>query len=639
MPAPAYHPQLARLVKAAPEGDGWLHEMKYDGYRIGCRIDGTKVRLISRNGKDWTAAFPEIADAAKRLGVRHALLDGEAAIVLRDGRTSFQALQNLSGGGGRRNLVYFVFDLLYFDGTSLVRQPLEARKKTLLDLVGKPRARARIRYSEHVVGRGPELFAEACRSGLEGIISKRRDATYKSGRTDSWLKTKCILRQEFVVGGFTEPEGAREGIGSLVIGHYEDDRLVFAGKVGTGFTVASARDLRRRLEEIEQKDSPFTPPPAGWLGRHAHWTKPLLVAEVVFTEWTEEGKIRHPSFQGLRADKKARDVRRERAEAPPPVPSKLGGRAAARRSAGQRRAGLPPRVNVAGVGISNPDRVLYPDPKITKLDLAKYYERIADWIVPHVEGRPLTLVRCPEGVRGECFYMKHSKIWAPPALRRVRVQEKTKVGDYLVADNPSAIVSLVQMGVMEIHTWNSHIGTVDLPDRIVLDIDPGEHVAWRSIIATARLVRRILHGVDLDSFVKTTGGKGLHVVAPLAPKVGWKECLEFSRAVAEAIVRHDAALYTTAFAKAGRERKILIDYLRNNRTNTSIAAFSSRARAGAPVSVPVKWDEVAPSLDPEALTVTTVENRLARLRQDPWKDYWKSKQRLPRAAAAAIRAL
>ena len=631
---PPYRPQLARLVKTAPEGDEWLHEMKYDGYRIGCRIKRATVRLISRNGKDWTAAFPEIADAARKLGVRQALLDGEVAMVLPDGRTSFQALQNAAGGGTRRNLAYFVFDLLNVDDESLLGRPLEQRKKALLDLVGKPDSRSRIRYSDHVVGHGRQMFAQACRLGLEGIISKRRDSPYKSGRGDTWLKTKCILRQEFVIGGFTDPEGTREGIGSLVIGHYDEGRLVFAGKVGTGFTVESARDLRRRLEAIEQRESPFNPPPPGQLGRSAHWTKPALVAEVVFAEWTDDGKIRHPSFQGLRADKKPSEVRRERAVAPP-----LSGRAGVRLRAGAKRGSADPRVDVAGVSISHPDRVLYPDPVITKLDLAKYYERIADWIVPHVEGRPLTLVRCPEGIRAECFYMKHSKLWAPAALRRVQIQEKTKVGDYLVADDIAAVVALVQMGVLEIHTWNTRIGNVDHPDRIVFDIDPGDRVAWRDVVATARLLRDVLRGVDLESFAKTTGGKGLHVVVPLSPKADWKECLEFARAVSGAIVRHDPALYTTAFAKAGRERKILIDYLRNNRTNTSVAAFSSRARAGAPVSVPVRWTDVTSSLDPQSWTVVTVEKRLARLRHDPWKNYWTSKQRLPRAAISAVRAL
>jgi bifunctional non-homologous end joining protein LigD len=638
-PVPAYKPQLARLVKAAPQGDEWLHEMKYDGYRIGCRIVDGRVSLVSRNGKLWTDAFPEICEAARKLGVRQALLDGEVAIVLPDGRTSFQHLQNAFSGGSRRGLVYFAFDLLHAAGETLIHQPLFARKEALLRLVGKPAARSRIRYSEHVVGQGARMFSEACRLQLEGIVSKRRDSEYKAGRTDAWVKTKCVRRQEFVIGGFTEPEGMRQGIGALLAGYYDDQqRLVFAGKVGTGFTAAIARDLRQRLDALEQPGCPFTPRPSGWLGKHAHWVKPALVGEVVFSEWTDDGKVRHPSFQGLRRDKRPTEVRREVESSPPSHEPERPARARtnARRASADPATPRGNRVTVAGVSISHPDRVMFPEPRFTKLDIARFYERIADWIVPHLAGRPLTLVRCPEGIGGECFFMKHSKVWAPPALRRASIQEKTKVGDYLIADSLPAVVSLVQMDVLEIHTWNTRIDKVELPDRIVFDIDPGAQVPWRQVIDSAKLVRRVLGTAGLDSFPKTTGGKGLHVVVPLVPRADWRECLEFSRALAEAIERHAPDLYTTAFAKAGRERKILIDYLRNNRTNTSIAAFSARARIGAPVSMPLRWEEVVPSLDPAAWTLATAERRLSSLRRDPWRDYWTTRQRLPRDAGRAL---
>jgi bifunctional non-homologous end joining protein LigD len=282
---------------------------------------------------------------------------------------------------------------------------------------------------------------------------------------------------------------------------------------------------------------------------------------------------------------------------------------------------------------------MFPDAELTKVDIARFYERIADWITPHVEGRPLTLVRCPEGLSGGCFFMKHSKVWAPPALRRVAIQEKTKVGDYLIADNLAAIVSLVQMDVLEIHTWNARIGDLERPDRIVFDIDPGSQVPWKNVVESARLVRRMLETLGLASFLKTTGGKGLHVVVPILPRAEWKVCLEFSRALAEAIERHDPAKYTTAFAKSGRERKILIDYLRNNRTNTSVAAFSTRARKGAPVSMPIRWEALTPALNPASWTVLTAERRLSSLRGDPWKDYWTTKQQLSRKATTALAAI
>ena len=627
MPLSGYAPQLATLVKAPPSGDEWLHEIKYDGYRIGCRVRGGRVALVSRSGKDWTAAFPEIVAAVTELKSDDLLLDGEVAMLLPDGRTSFQALQNaFAGGGPRRSLVYFVFDLLRDGDDRVARLPLVERKARLRRMI-RTRSSGRIRYSEHVAGSGSVFFAEACRLGLEGIISKLASEPHRPGRSRDWVKTKCILRQEFVIGGFTDPEGRRAGVGALLIGYYEQDRLVFAGKVGTGFSQAVALDLRRRLEAIEQRASPFDPPPAGVVGRTAHWVAPRLVGEVMFTEWTGDGKIRHPSFQGLRADKKPRDVGREREQAAPTA-------GPARHTSAAQATGAP---HVAGIAISNPERVVYPETHVTKLDVARYYEAVADWMVPHVAGRPLTLVRCPEGIGGECVYMKHSKVWARGPLRRVRIQEKTKVGEYLIADDLPAIVGLVQTGILEIHTWNSSFDVdVERPNRIVIDLDPGDAVSWVEVLAAARIVRRALAAVDLESFPKTTGGRGLHLVVPLVPQADWSDCLAFSRAICEAIERSAPDTFTTRFAKAGRSRKILLDYLRNNRTNTSIAAFSTRARPGATVSVPVTWTELKPALDPQAFTTATVPRRLARLRSDPWKGYWTCKQRLTAQRLKAI---
>ena len=629
MPNSDYAPQLATLVKAPPSGDEWLHEIKYDGYRIGCRIRGRRVSLVSRNGKDWTSAFPEIVEAAAALGVDDTLLDGEVAIVLPDGRTSFQALQNAaSSQGSRASLAYFVFDALRLKGQSIASLPLEERKARVRALLGDNPI-GRIRYASHVDGNGKAFFTQACRSGLEGIISKRRDLPYQTGRHGGWVKTKCVLRQEFVIGGFTDPEGSRVGIGALLGGYFEGSRLVFSGKIGTGFTQKVSLDLRRRLEAIAQKTCPFDPPPPGVLGRIAHWVKPELVAEVVFTEWTDEGKIRHPSFQGLRADKRARDVVREQPRAIAPSVA----------SRSPRKTATSPRGDaavVAGVRISHPERALYPDPRITKLELARYYETIAKWIMPHVIGRPLTLVRCPQGITSDCFYMKHSKVWAPEPLRRVQIQEKTKVGEYLIADTLAAVVGLVQMDVLEIHTWNTVYDTVERPNRIVIDLDPGERVTWTQVLQAARTVRKALEALELESFPKTTGGRGIHVVVPLVPHADWATCLEFSRSLSEAIEATEPDLYTTQFAKAGRAHKILIDYLRNNRTNTSIAAYSARARAHATVSVPVTWDELRSSLSPESFTVHTVPRRLSKLARDPWADYWRCRQKLTAQRVKAI---
>lgn len=620
MPAPEYRPQLAVLVEEPPDGSEWLHEIKYDGYRIGCSIRRGRAVLYSRNGKDWTAAFPEIADVAAQLDVGDALLDGEISMVLPDGRTSFQALQNAFSAdtpAARAPLVYFVFDLLQLRGERVDRLPLDERKARLRRILGSPKQTSRIRYSEHVVGNGRAFFDRACRLGLEGIVSKRRDQPTRPGRNNDWVKTKCVLRQEFVIGGFTDPEGARVGIGALVVGHYDNrDRLVFSGKVGTGFSHRVATELRRRLERIRQSQCPFAERPRGGLGKHAHWVKPQLVCDVAFTEWTADGKIRHPSFQGLRGDKSPRDVRREEPQA--------------------RVGDGSSEPAVAGVAITHPDRIVYPKPALTKLDIARYYESIATWIVPHVRGRPLTLVRCPRGVGGDCAFMKHSKVWAPAPLRRVRIQEQKKLGEYLIADDLAAVIGLVQMGVLEIHTWNSDFSHVEEPNRIVFDLDPGDEVPWRRVVEAARVMRDALAALDLESFVKTTGGRGVHVVVPIVPAADWSVCLEFARALAQMIAGSEPARYTTTFARAGRADRILLDYLRNNRTNTSVAAYSTRARPEAPVSVPVTWQELTPSLDPTSFTVRTVAKRLSRLRADPWAAYWSSRQKL---AGRALKAL
>ena len=634
MPHPDYVPQLATLVDRPPSGDEWFHEIKYDGYRIGARVRKGHVSLYTRNGNDWTASFPQVADAVRRLDLDDALIDGEAAVVLPDGRTSFQAMQNAGDVANRGTVVYFVFDLLRLNGATLEALPLEERKARLRKLVGG-RKTGRIRFSEHIEGSGQAFFDHACRAGLEGIVSKRRDQPYRAGRHGGWLKTKCSKRQEFVIGGFTDPEGMRAGLGALLIGYYDRDRLVFCGKVGTGFTQKLALELRATLDRLEQKTSPFTPPPEGRLGRNAHWVKPDLVCEVVFTEWTTDGKIRHPSFQGLRADKKPKQVTREKpAVRQPAAMPAFKPRPRTRGTAASRSD----ERTVAGVAISHADRVVYPDPRLTKLDVAHYYESIAAWIVPHVAGRPLTLVRCPEGISGDCFFMKHSKLWAPPALRRVRIKEKTKLGEYLIADDIAGVVSLAQMGVLEIHTWNSVFEEVERPNRIVFDLDPGEQIEWPDVVRSARMVRDAFAALQLESYVKTTGGRGLHVVVPLAPHADWAQCLEFSRALSERFEAAQPDLYTTAFAKAGRARKILIDYLRNNRTNTSIAAYSTRARAGAPVSVPLTWDELRTSVRPESFTVLTVPKRLEKLKGDPWNTYSKSRQKLTAQLIRAMRA-
>jgi bifunctional non-homologous end joining protein LigD len=628
--------QLATPVTDPPAGDEWLHEMKFDGYRILSRVEKGRVKLVSRNGKDWTDRFTALTGAIGGLAER-AVLDGEVAVLLPGGKTSFQALQNFMSGAVGGQLVYYVFDLLYLGGYDLTGVALEQRKASLQQLVAGARGGA-IRYSDHVVGQGKEVFENACRMGMEGIVSKRRDMPHTPGRTRGWLKVKCHLEQEVVIGGFTEPEGSRTGLGALLVGvHDTKGRLVYAGKVGTGFTEKMLQDLRRKLEAREQKTSPFA---AGTgLPRNAHWVKPELVAEVAFTEWTSDGHLRHPTFRGLREDKPPAQVVRETpeptaqavAEAEEEVasshhagraPTKGGKTSVARRKATavERKASKSPEIVVAGVRITNPDRVVYPEQGLTKRDIALYYESIADHILPHLVGRPTTLVRCPEGMGKPCFYQKHIGYWAPDTLRRVKIQEKKKVGDYLVVDDLPGLIGLAQMGILEIHTWNSTVDHLEQPDRVVFDLDPDPAVGWPAVVKTAERVRAMLDGLGLAAYVKTTGGKGLHVVTPLRPEAGWSECAEFSRVLAEAIARQHPDEYLTEASKAARKGKIFIDWLRNVRGATSIAAYSTRAKAGAPVSAPVTWEEL-PKTRPDQYTVETLPRRLASQTKDPWAGY------------------
>jgi bifunctional non-homologous end joining protein LigD len=498
---------------------------------------------------------------------------------------------------------------------------------------GKP---GPVRYSDHVAGDGPDFFTHACRLGLEGVVAKRRDAPYRGTRGADWLKIKCAKQQEVVIGGYTDPEGSRIGIGALLVGVYEDGRLVYAGKVGTGFDQKTLRTLKKRLAPLEQKACPFATKPTG-VGR-PHWVKPELVAEVRFTEWTADRKMRHPSFQGLREDKPTTSVVRElpaRTAEVVEMPASSTGAAEGlgRHSPAAASAKGPGEAVVAGVRLTHADRVLYPAQRTTKRDLALFYESIADWILPHLEDRPTALVRCPEGVAKECFYQKHGGTWAPESLRRVKIREKTKAGEYLVVDSLPALIGLVQLGILEIHTWNSVVEHLERPDRVVFDLDPGPGVPWARVIEGARLIRDTLLALELENFVKTTGGKGLHVVVPLSSGPTWDESAAFARKLAESIARDDPRGYVSHMAKSARQGKIFIDYLRNVRGATSVAAYSTRAKPQAPVSVPLGWDELTPAITSDHYTIVNLPRRLAGLKTDPWAKYSKTRQKLPRIEA------
>jgi bifunctional non-homologous end joining protein LigD len=624
-------PQLATLIDKAPAGDEWLAEVKFDGYRAVCRIDGGKANLFTRAGNDWTTQWKVLAAAAAQLPVQQAWLDGEVVAIGDDGAISFQLLQNMAREGTRARLAYYVFDLLYLNGQDLRQLPLLERKQLLKTLLASADPQGPLLFSDHIQGDSAATFSHACMHALEGIIVKRADAPYLEGRSRSWLKVKCQQRQEFVIGGYTEPNGSREKFGALLLGIHEDGKLRYAGRVGTGFDDAGLKSLFKELSKYPAKTAPFSNPPTGSEARGVHWLKPKLVAEVKFAQWTGAGSIRHASFVGLRSDKPPQEIRRELplpvAEAAPesaPQSAPAMGKRAAK--AGVKASGGD--ASVAGVRISHPSKVLFAENGLTKLQLAQYYEQISDWILPHLTGRPLTLVRCPNGGGAKCFFQKNANDTTASDLTRIEVPDKEGTATYMTADSVEALVSLVQMGVLELHTWGAGRGHLDRPDRIIFDLDPAPDVSWTQVIEAARLTRGLLEEIGLTSFLKTTGGKGLHVVAPIKPDRPWAEIKAFSKAIAEHLAGILPDRFTAKMTKATRTGKIFIDYLRNAAEATAVAAYSTRARPGAPVSVPIAWNELNEELRSDSFNVFNLPQRLATLKQDPWHDYFSMNQRI-----------
>jgi bifunctional non-homologous end joining protein LigD len=614
-------PCLATLVEEVPKGEQWLHEIKWDGYRLVAFIRRGKAQLKTRNGHDWTHRFPAIAKTLAGLPVETAIVDGEAVIEDDKGLSSFSALQDaLSEGRAADKAVFYAFDLLYRDGFDLRGLPLAARKERLIDLA-PPGGEGTLRLSEHIAAEGEAMVRNACRLGLEGIISKARDRPYRSGRNGDWLKIKCTQRQEFVVCGFTPSSALTRAVGSLVLGYYENGRLMHAGRTGTGFTAATARDVWKRLQPLRITKPPFADPLNALQKRDALWVKPELVAEVEFRGWTADLHVRHAAFKGLREDKEPGEIVREgaaTAEATPP-----------RAPRSPVKTGASGDAVVAGVPLTHPDRILWEDRGVTKQGLAEFYEEIADWILPHMINRPLALVRCPSGATKGCFFQKHSWAGLSDFILRDTVRDEAGEEEVLLVKDISGVVALVQAGVLEIHPWGATIDDVERPDRITMDLDPGEGVDWPGVIAGAREVRQRLDTLGLESFVKTTGGKGLHVVVPLTPKAGWEDVKAFARELAESMEADSPQRYISKATKKARSGLIYVDYLRNGRGATAIAAYSTRARPGAPVSVPLAWDELSPAIKPNHFTVENLPARLERMRKDPWAALSKIRQTLP----------
>jgi bifunctional non-homologous end joining protein LigD len=621
--------QLALLADEAPEGSAWVHEIKFDGYRMLCRVSNGKCHIYSRNGKEWTDAFSRIAEAVARLPVTSAWIDGEVIVNDANGRSSFQALQNVLSAESGAKPLYYAFDLPYVDGYDLRKAPLVERKRLLRTIVGEAPL---IRFSDHVEGDGPAFFAQACRMGLEGIVSKRADSPYQAVRGRDWQKIKCALRQEFVIGGYTDPQGARSGFGALLLGVHDGSELRYCGKVGTGFNEALLGSLTAELRKRAIDASPFVNPPTGAEGRRAHWVKPELVGEVSFTEWTRDGTLRHPSFQGLREDKRARDVVREtpahleHSSAAPSVADKPRQRgrepqpAGRTKTATRKRGGAEAEDTIAGVAISNGDKLLYPEAKGSKRDLAEYYVAIGDWIVPHLEDRPLTLVRCPNGWDKPCFYQKHATESISEFIDRIDIREGGGEQPYMMANNVSAVVALVQMGVLELHPWGSRAPKLGYPDRLIFDFDPDETLPWQRLVEAVNVLRKLLDTLGLRAFLKTTGGKGLHVVVPVAPTRAWAPAKAFCKAIAELLVRTFPDRFTAKMTKSTREGRIFVDYLRNAENATAIAPYSARAKRNAPVAMPIAWEQLKQDLRNDHFNIRNVPGLLKRRRRDPWAE-------------------
>lgn len=600
-------PTLASVAAAVPDGADWLHEVKYDGYRLLCRLSSGRVQLLTRAGNDWTARFAVVAEAAALLSTKDAVLDGEVVALRANGTSDFQTLQNALRDGASARLVYYVFDLLRLDGRDLTSAPLLERKRALSALIGESPRQRLVRYSDHVEGQGPAFFRQACDSGLEGILSKRSDSPYAGRRTRDWLKIKCGRRQEFVIGGFTEPAGSRQGFGSLLLGVFEGRQLRYAGKVGTGFSTEQLRDVAARLQPLRRDTPAFAQrPPRTVDGRRVHWVEPRLVAEIRFAEWTQDQRLRLPVFLGLREDKRAADVVRE-AAAPPPRASRENA--------------------MTQIKLTHPDRVLYPEQGITKAQLAEYYARQARWIFPHVGDRPLSLVRCPRGESGQCFYQKHLGDEAPKGVEAVEITEQNgKRAAYIVIRDEVGLISLAQMGALEVHPWGARADRPERPDRLIMDLDPGEGVGWPQVIQAAWEMKALLERTGLTSFPKTTGGKGLHVVVPLQRRQSWDELREFAAGLAQYFADKEPKRFVATMTKSKRRGRIFLDYFRNGRGATAIAPYSTRAKAQAPIATPVSWDELDAVESSKAFTLETLPRRLEELRGDPWEGFFDLRQ-------------
>jgi bifunctional non-homologous end joining protein LigD len=630
-------PQLASETTAPPAGSDWLHELKLDGYRIQARKRGAAVELFTRSGLDWTHRMKSVAAAVKALPVDDAILDGEVCVLDDAGLSSFARLQASFEKNEKHPLTYFVFDLLHVNGRNTRDLPLRERKKLLHGFLQEDGDE--IRVSADLAGDGAKIFRAACELHAEGIISKRADGKYCAGRSAQWVKSKCLFEQEFVVGGFVELSNGSRGVGSLLLGYYDDKgKLIYAGRTGTGFTQKTHAMLRDKLDAIEQKTMPFTAITAD--GRKdAHWVKPEVVVQVRFATWTADHLVRQAAYQGLREDKAAKDVRREMG--PPSAKHKDAKAVPAATQAVEEAPAKKPAAKksvaattaLPAMRLTHPDKVVDPESGVTKQQLAEYLWAVSAHMLPHIADRPLSLVRCPEGSAKQCFYQKHVNQMLPAGVGSVMVADK-KGGEpepYITLNSAEALAGLAQMSVLEIHPWGSTNEDLERPNRIIIDLDPDEALSWPTVCEAALEVRSILDAMKLQSFVKTTGGKGLHVLFPIQPLQDFAVMKAWTHGLVQAMEKAAPRRYLSKMSKAARTGKIYLDYMRNERGATAVAPYSMRSRLGLPVSVPMQWEELTEPERPR-FTVAAFGDWSERLKSDPWLELPTVRQKLSAAA-------
>jgi len=612
---PAFRqPQLATLVTDVPQGSDWIFEMKYDGYRCLAAVAGDQVQLFTRTGKDWSEQFKAIAPPISQLTTGTALIDGELCAFDAKGRTDFSTLKDHLSDGG--SLTYFAFDLLEQDGEDLTKMPLVERKARLEKLLGPIEKSSLVQYSAHVAGNGQKVFDAIAAQGHEGIIAKQANAPYRGERSKSWLKIKAAKRQEFIIAGWS-PSEKKKTFASLLIGTLEEGKLVYRGRVGTGFTVASADALQAKLDGLSRKTSPFAEVPK-LIARSARWISPELVAEIGYTEFTPDGVLRHPSFLGLREDKPAKSVVLETPVSAETTDTPL-----------HSEAGLI-AAEAAGVRFTSPDRVIYPGQGVTKGDLAAYYAAVAEAMLPYVENRPLSLLRCPQGRAKYCFFQKHDTGGFPDVMKSILIEEKDgQQEDYFYIDSLAGLLGGTQMNVLEWHLWGSRNKDIEKPERIIFDIDPDEGLGFEHVRDAARDIAKLLEKFDLQTYPLVSGGKGVHVIAPLEPTLEWPDIKVFCKGIAKRLEEREPDRFVANMSKAKRKGRMFVDYLRNERGSTAIAPWSSRSRPGAPAAVPVTWDELHDITAANQFNLAAAADRAKR--PDPWKGYFSTSQTVTKA--------